>query len=99
MRDRWTSAGAKLLFVGWLAIGFAVWNGFFDLYVSRGARYYLQLQAEAELGRTSKAPMPDVMAAATHDGLVAASLWAGLIVGCGWATVLLSAHDRRKRNY
>ncbi|MCC7009161.1 MAG: hypothetical protein IT184_10115 [Acidobacteria bacterium] len=88
----------RLLFVGWLAIGFAVWNGFFDLYVSRGARYYLQLQAEAELGRTSPAAMADVMARAARDGVIASSLWTVVIVGCGWATVALTDRARRPRD-
>ena len=31
----------------WLVLGVAVWNGFFDLYVSRGAREYGQLRVGA----------------------------------------------------
>ena len=85
----------RVLLVMWLVIGIAVWNGFFDLYVSRGARQYLQRQAEAELGRTSPAEMADVMTWATHDGLIAASCWAALIVAGGWTTVWLSSRTRK----
>jgi hypothetical protein len=71
----------------WLLLGVAVWNGFFDLYVSRGAREYLQLAAEAELGRGPIPLMAEVMARARHDGAIAASLWAVVIVAAGWLTI------------
>jgi hypothetical protein len=74
----------------WLVIGVGVWNGVFDLYVSRGAREYGQKSAEADLGLGPRVTMAGVMAGATHDGLVAASLWAGAIVACGWLTVGLA---------
>jgi hypothetical protein len=71
----------------WLALGVAIWCGFFDLYVSRGAREYLQLQAEYELGRGPEPAMAEVMARARRDGLVASSVWAGLVVAAGWGTL------------
>lgn len=75
----------------WLVAGIAIWNGFVDIYVSRGAREYGQKQAEADLGLGPKVSMTEVMANATHDGVVAGSLWAIGIVVCGWATTWLSA--------
>jgi hypothetical protein len=75
----------------WLAVGIAVWNGFFDLYVSRGAREYLQLRAEFELGREPEPAMADVMGRARRMGVVAATLWAGAIIGFGWWTVWLGS--------
>jgi hypothetical protein len=74
----------------WIVIGVAVWNGVFDLYVSRGAREYGQKAAEADLGLGPRVTMAGVMAGATHDGLVAASLWAVAIVVCGWLTVWIA---------
>ena len=71
----------------WLVLGAAVWNGFFDLYVSRGAREYGQLRVEHELGRAPDPDMTAVMARAKHDGVVAASIWATAIVLGGWATI------------
>jgi hypothetical protein len=50
----------RLAAVIWLAIGVAIWNGFYDLYVSRGAREYLQLAAETELGRREPPSMSAV---------------------------------------
>jgi len=71
----------------WLVLGVAVWNGFFDLYVSRGAREYGQLRVEHELGRGPDPDMQDVMARAVRDGVWGSSAWAGLVVGAGWATL------------
>ena len=78
----------RVLLLLWLFVGAAVWPGFFDLYVSRGAREYGQVHAEYELHMTSTEPLMEVvMARAKHDGVVAGSIWAGVIVACGWLTV------------
>jgi hypothetical protein len=77
----------RLVAALWLFVGVAVWNGVFDLYVSRGAREYLQLQAEAELGRSPQPSMTEVMDRAKRYGVTAASIWAGAIVACGWLTI------------
>jgi hypothetical protein len=70
----------------WVLIGAAVWCGFFDLYLSRGAREYLQREAEFELGRGPRVSMADVMARARHDGAIASTAWALAITAAGWAT-------------
>ena len=76
----------RLALLLWLAIGVAVWNGFFDLYVSRGAREYGQLRVEYEAGRGPNPDMTGVLANAQRDGVMAASLWAALVTGAGLAT-------------
>ena len=78
----------------WLVIAAAVWSGFFDLYVSRGAREYLQLSAESELGRAPAPSMTIVMAQARHAGAVAASSWALLVVPLlvGLSRMMLGVH-------
>ena len=81
----------RVLAVLWLAVGIAVFNGFFDLYISRGAREYLQLQAEYELGRGDEPSMSGVMDQARRMGLVASSLWAIMITGAGWSTLALTS--------
>jgi hypothetical protein len=78
---------ARAVAVLWLALGAAVWNGFFDLYVSRGAREYGQLRVEHELGRGPDPDMTAVMARARRDGVRASTTWAGLIVLGGWASI------------
>ena len=70
----------------WLAIGVAVWNGFFDLYVSRGAREYGELRVEFELGRGPNPDMTGVLVNAQRDGVRAATLWAALVTTAGLAT-------------
>jgi hypothetical protein len=80
----------RILAFGWLVLGAAIWCGVFDLYISRGARYYGQIHAEYELHRIQQEPlMAVVMAQMTHDGVVAATLWAGVVVIAGWMTIWL----------
>ena len=74
----------------WALVGLAVWNGFFDLYVSRGAREYGQKQAEYELGQGPPVSMVTIMHDAKHDGLVWSSAWTLLVVGAGWSTIWAS---------
>ena len=77
----------------WLLLGVAVWSGFYDLYVSRGAREYGQLRVEAELGRGAEPDMTQVMANARRDGVLGATAWATVVVLAGWGTIALG---RRK---
>jgi hypothetical protein len=89
---------ARSLAAGWLILGIAVWCGFFDLYISRGAREYGQRHAEYELHMTREEPsMAAVMDHAKHDGIIAASLWGATIVLCGWTTIWLRS-TRRSRS-
>ena len=71
----------------WLVAGVIIWNAFFDLYVSRGAREYLQKKAEYDAGLGPWVVMDVVMLQATRDGLIMSSVWSGLIVAGGWATI------------
>ena len=86
-----------MLGVFWFLLSVAVWNGFFDLYVSRGAREYLQLQAEFELGRGPAPVMSEVMARASRDGVRGASMWAAVVLAAGWVTVAAGAAGKRVR--
>ena len=86
-----------ILAVLWLALGVAVWCGFFDLYISRGARLYGQLHAEYELHMARDEPsMVAIMDEAKHAGLVAATAWAALVTLGGWATILLKGGTRSR---
>jgi len=78
----------RLLIALWLILGVAIWNGFFDMYVSRGAREYLQLRAEFDAGVGRVAPdMIEVMGRARRHGVIAASIWSALVTGLGLLTV------------
>jgi hypothetical protein len=84
----------RLAAVLWLGLGIALWNGVFDLYVSRGAREYLQLQAEFELHKGPEPSMTEVMNRARHDGARGASAWAGLVTLAGLGTLMLGRKSR-----
>ena len=77
----------RLLAVLWLVIGIVIFNAFFDLYVSRGAREYLQKRAEYELRGGSEPRMDAVMAQSVRDAWVMSSIWSALVVAAGLATV------------
>jgi hypothetical protein len=78
----------------WLVLGGAIWNGIFDLYVSRGAREYLQLSAEAELGRRSTPSMAQVMGSNQRAGATAATYWMIIITAAGWTTIYLCRRSK-----
>jgi len=82
-----SSGRARVLGALWIVAGVALWNGFFDLYVSRGAREYGQKQAEFELGLGPQPSMTAVMANAKHDGVVMSTIWAVSVVAAGFATI------------
>ncbi len=84
----------RLLGALWILVGVAIWNGFFDLYVSRGAREYGQKQAEYELGLGPQPSMALVMSNAKHDGLVMSTIWASAIVAAGFATIAIARARR-----
>ena len=86
----------RLAVVLWLVLGAAVWNGFFDLYVSRGAREYGQLRVEHELGRGPEPDMKEVMGRAQRDGAVAATLWTVLVIAAGAGTFVMGQKWQRR---
>jgi len=90
---------SRVLGALWVAFGVALWLGVFDLYVSRGAREYGQEHAEYELHlRAFEPSMIAVMSRAKHDGVVAASLWAGAAIALGWVTILTRRSTRASRH-
>lgn len=86
MRDRRAVRWALLIWIGLAAV---VWNGFFDLLVSRGQKQYFLEQARFELGLGPEPSLDDVMRRTRQDAVRVASLWAVLIVAAGAATVVL----------
>lgn len=77
----------RALVILWGVVAVLVWNTVFDLYVSRGAREYLQLAAEAELGRGPVPSMRDVMDWTNRRGALAATRWALVVFGAGCVTI------------
>jgi len=85
----------RIAAVLWLLLGVAVWNGFYDLYVSRGAREYGQLRVEAERDRGAEPDMQQVMSRAKRDGARSATIWATLIILAGWGTLWVTRQRSR----
>lgn len=92
---RWIGTPRFALLLLWLVLGVVLWNGFLDLYISRGAREYFQLQAEFQLGLGPEPAMAEVMTRAKQAGIRAASVWAILITGAGLATTLVAGRHGR----
>lgn len=80
----------RLVVVLWLVLGVAVWNGFFDLYVSRGAREYGQLRVESARDGLPEPDMKAITGRAKRDGVIAASVWAAAIIVAGLGTFWLA---------
>lgn len=70
----------------WLVVGVVIWNAFFDLYVSRGAREYRERHAQFELGREPEPSMDRVMRQSVRDGWILSSVWTGVVLTAAAAT-------------
>jgi hypothetical protein len=81
------TASSRLWILLWLFVAAAVWNGVFDILVTRGVKEYLYRHAEHELGRGPAFTMPEIMNQTVRDATVTASWWALLVGGAGIVTV------------
>jgi hypothetical protein len=82
------SIGRRALVIVWLGIGVVVWNGVFDVLMTRGVKEYLYRQAAHELGRGEPFTMRQIMGETMTDAAVKASIWAVLLSGAGLLTVI-----------
>lgn len=64
-----------------------VWNGVFEILITRGVKEYLYRQADHELGRGPVASMREIMDQTAADAAVTASLWALFVGAAGLVTV------------
>jgi hypothetical protein len=81
---------ARILAVVWLAFGIALWCGLFEFYIERGANEFLRRHAQHQLPPFGEAPsLQETMSEATQRGVLGASIWAVLVTGCGWTTIVL----------
>ena len=79
----------------WLLMGVAIWNGFNDVYVSRGSHEYKQMRLDHELGRGPDPDMQGVMARAQRQGVWAGSIWSLIVVAAGLGTFWLGQRASR----
>jgi hypothetical protein len=72
----------------WLLLGVVVWNGLYDLLLTRGIKDYLLQQALHEAGRgPASMPLALAMDITVRDAVWIATLWASIIVCAGLLTV------------
>jgi len=77
-----------LAVVLWIGLGVVIWNGFFELYVSRGAREYGQLRVEHARDGLPEPDMQAIMGRAQRDGVLWSSIYASLVTGAGLGTLM-----------
>ena len=80
MRARW-------LLLLWLLAGVAVWNGFFDILLTRGEKEFFMQRAEFELGRRPEPSLEGIMRQTRHDAAIISTEWALVVTAAGWLTV------------
>jgi len=80
----------------WLALACAVWNGFFDVLVTRGEKQYLLGQARHEAGVGPPVSMDAIMTETIHDAVVKATLWALVVLAAGLLGAVLVARAARR---
>lgn len=72
----------------WLLLGVVVWNGLYDLLLTRGIKDYLLQQALHDAGRgPASMPLALAMDMTVRDAVWIATLWASIIVCAGLLTV------------
>ncbi|HSL21303.1 MAG TPA: hypothetical protein VK886_07200 [Vicinamibacterales bacterium] len=79
---------SKCLLLLWVVLAAAVWNGIFDILVTRGVKEYLYREANHELGSGPAVSMREIMNETVRDAAGTASIWALVIGGAGVLTTL-----------
>ena len=83
MRARW-------LVLLWAGVAAAVWSGFYELMITRGAKEYLMQNALNRLGEAPPASLTGIMAKTSHDAAIQSTEWAGTVLAAGWLTIWLA---------
>ena len=73
----------------WVGMAIVVWNGLYDLRITLGVRDYLMRQALHEAGHGPAVTMAAAMHDTVRDAVQVATLWGGIVLGAGLATVRL----------
>ena len=93
MMRRLTSA-ERVGAVIWLIAAVVVWNGIYDLLLTRSVKEYLLRAALHDLGRGPQIPIKAAMDAAVYDAVWIATLWSGMILLAGLVTLRVMRHHR-----
>ena len=85
-----TLARARRWAIGfWIVMAVVVWNGLYDLRITLGVRDHLMKQALHDAGRGPAVTITEDMDATVKDAVLVASVWAGIILAAGLATVVM----------
>ena len=77
----------------WLVAGFIVWNGVYDLLLSRGMKEYMLRNALYHARRGPRTPIAAIMDVTVFDAVWISTIWASLIVLAGLLTIRLLSRD------
>jgi hypothetical protein len=82
----------------WLIVAVVVWNGLYDILLTRAAKEHLLRWALHEAGRGPQIPLAHQMAVSVRDAIWVATLWSAAILLAGMMTVRLMNAERRMPN-
>jgi hypothetical protein len=85
----------RLAVAGWLALAIAVWNGLYDLLISRGIKEFLMRAAMHEAGRGPEPSLTVIMDTTVAGAVWVSTLWASIVLLAGLWTVRAFAARRR----
>jgi hypothetical protein len=71
----------------WLVVALVVWNGLYDLLLTRGVKEVLFRAALYEAGRGPEYSMAQIMEVTVRDAVWVCTLWASVILLAGMWTV------------
>lgn len=73
----------------WLILALVVWNGVYDLLMTRGIKDYLLRQALHQAGRGPEVSMTVLIDRAITEAIWVSTLWASVILLAGLMTIRL----------
>jgi hypothetical protein len=79
----------RLAVLLWLIVAVAVWNGVYDILLTRGVQESLFRAALHQAGRAPAVPLAQVMDLTVRDAIWIATLWSALILLAGLTTIRL----------
>lgn len=71
----------------WLVVALVVWNGVYDLLMTRGIKDYLLRQALHQAGRGPEVSMTALIDLAITEAIWVSTLWASVILLAGLMTI------------
>lgn len=78
----------------WLIVAVVVWNGVYDLLMTRGIKDYLLRQALHQAGKGPEVSMTALIDLAITEATWVSTLWASVILLTGLLTIRLLTHRR-----